>query len=69
MKVVKPFITQAQRHLVQKRLLQIVVRSEIGGKKLTTIMNKVFGNVNTLTRKEDIESSFQKLERDKLLGN
>jgi len=51
MKVVKPLITQATHHLVKDGLLQIVVRSKIGGKILTKAMNRTFGNVNILARK------------------
>jgi len=51
MKVVEPLITQASKHLVKDGLLQIVVRSKIGGKRLTKAMNRAFGNVNILARK------------------
>ena len=51
MKVVEPLITQATQHLVKDGLLQVVVRSKIGGKRLTKAMNRTFGNVNILARK------------------
>lgn len=51
MKVVEPLITKAAQHLVKDGLLQVVVRSKIGGKRLTKAMNITFGNVNILARK------------------
>jgi len=51
MKVVEPLITQAPKHLVKDGLLQVVFRSKIGGKRLTNLMNRAFGNVDILARK------------------
>jgi len=51
MKVVEPLITEAPKHLVKDGLLQVVVRSKIGGKRLTNLMNRAFGNVDILARK------------------
>jgi len=51
MKVVEPLITQAPKHLVKDGELQVVVRSKIGGKRLTSLMNRAFGNVDILARK------------------
>lgn len=51
MKVVEPLIIQAPKHLVNDGLLQVVVRSKIGGKRLTNAMKRTFGNVNVLARK------------------
>jgi len=51
MKVVGPLITEAPKHLVKDGLLQVVVRSKIGGKRLTNLMNRAFGNVDILARK------------------
>jgi len=36
---------------VKDGLLQVVVRSKIGGKRLTNLMNRAFGNVDILARK------------------
>ena len=51
MRVVTPIITQAPEHLIKNGMLQIVVRSKIGGRKLTQLMNETFGNVEVLARK------------------
>ena len=51
MKVVEPLITQAPKHLVRDGLLQVVVRSRIGGRRLTKAMNRAFGNADILARK------------------
>jgi len=51
MKIVEPLITEAPEHLVKDGLLQVVVRSKIGGKRLTSLMNRAFGNVDILARK------------------
>jgi len=51
MKTVFPLITQAPQHLKEEGFLQIVVRSKVGGKRLTKLMEETFGNVNVLARK------------------
>ncbi len=51
MKVVDALITEAPKHLIDDGLLQIVVRSKIGGKRLAKAMNRIFGNVEVLSRK------------------
>ena len=51
MKIVIPIIEQAPQHLTKNGLLQIVVRSKISGKRLTTTMEKTFGNIKIHARK------------------
>jgi 16S rRNA G1207 methylase RsmC len=51
MRVVLPIIEQAPSHLASNGLLQVVVRSKIGGKRLAGVMETTFGNVEVLARK------------------
>jgi len=51
MKIVLPIIQQAPQHLVKDGLLQIVVRSKISGKRLTTQIEETFGNITVHSRK------------------
>jgi 16S rRNA G1207 methylase RsmC len=50
MKIVLPIIEQAPQHLIEGGLLQIVVRSKISGKRLTTKIKETFGNIQILAR-------------------
>jgi len=50
MKIVLPIIEQAPQHLAKDGLLQIVVRSKISGKRLTTKIKETFGNIQILAR-------------------
>jgi len=50
MKIVLPIIEQAPQHLTEGGLLQIVVRSKISGKRLTTKIKETFGNIQILAR-------------------
>jgi len=51
MKIVLPIIEQAPQHLTKDGILQIVVRSKISGKRLTTTIEETFGNIKILARK------------------
>jgi 16S rRNA G1207 methylase RsmC len=51
MKTVKAIITEAPEHMASKALFQMVVKSKIGGKRLCTILEDTFGNVDVLARK------------------
>lgn len=51
MKIVLPIITQAPQHLAKDGLLQLVVRSKISGKRLTTTIEETFGNIKIQARK------------------
>jgi 16S rRNA (guanine1207-N2)-methyltransferase len=51
MKIVLPIIEQAPQHLAKDGLLQIVVRSKISGKRLTTKIEETFGNIKIHARK------------------
>jgi len=51
MKIVLPIIKQAPQHLAKGGLLQIVVRSKISGKRLTTKIEETFGNIKIHARK------------------
>jgi 16S rRNA G1207 methylase RsmC len=50
MKIVEAIITEAPQHIIDKGTLQIVVRSKIGGKRLQSIFESAFGNVDVLAR-------------------
>lgn len=50
MKVVKPIIIEAPTHLLVGGLLEIVVRSKVGGKRITRFMKEAFGNVKVHAR-------------------
>lgn len=51
MKTVKAIISEAPKHMTEKALFQIVVKSKIGGKKFQNFLYETFGNVNILARK------------------
>ena len=51
MKTVKAIIVEAQKHITDKALFQMVVKSKIGGKRLSTLLEEAFGNAEILTRK------------------
>ena len=51
METVKAIIAEAPRHMIDKAFFQMVVRSKIGGKRLSMLLESAFGNVNVLTRK------------------
>lgn len=51
METVKAVIVEAPKHMADKALFQMVVRSKIGGKRLRTLLEEVFGNVEILARK------------------
>ncbi|MHA2408155.1 MAG: class I SAM-dependent methyltransferase [Candidatus Ranarchaeia archaeon] len=51
LKVVVPLLEKAPEYLVENGLLQIVVRTRIGGKTISKIMGDVFGNVDVHSRK------------------
>ncbi len=48
---IKTIITEAPKHMANKALFQIVVRSKIGGKRFRNFMENAFGNVDILARK------------------
>jgi 16S rRNA (guanine1207-N2)-methyltransferase len=50
LKVVLPIIEQAPVHLTSDGSLQMVVRSKIGGRRLSGVMEKAFGNIEVLAR-------------------
>lgn len=49
-KVVEPLISGAADHLMEKGSLQVVVQSNKGGRALSSLMEKAFGNVEVLSR-------------------
>jgi len=51
MKTIKAIIDEAPKHMADKALFQMVVRSKIGGKRLRTLLEEAFGNVEVLARK------------------
>ena len=50
METVKAMIAEAPRHMARGSLFEMVVRSKIGGKRLLTIFEQTFGNVEVLAR-------------------
>jgi 16S rRNA G1207 methylase RsmC len=50
MKIVEAVITEAPEHLACEGTLQMVVRSKIGGKRLQSVFQNAFGNVEVLAR-------------------
>jgi 16S rRNA (guanine1207-N2)-methyltransferase len=50
MEIVKAMIIEAPRHMVCGGVFQMVVKSKIGGKRLRTIFEEAFGNVEVLAR-------------------
>lgn len=50
MDTVKLMITEAPQHLVPGGVLQMVLRSKIGGKRILTSFKDAFGNVEILSR-------------------
>ncbi|HVP93348.1 MAG TPA: methyltransferase, partial [Acidobacteriota bacterium] len=50
MRTVEAIITEAPTHLTDKGTLQMVVRSKIGGKRLLSVFEKTFGNIEVLAR-------------------
>ncbi|MDI6847312.1 MAG: methyltransferase [Candidatus Bathyarchaeia archaeon] len=51
METVKAIIVEAPKHMTCKALFQMVVRSKIGGKRLRTLLESAFGNIEVLARK------------------
>ena len=51
METVKAIIAEAPEHMTDKAFFQMVVRSKIGRKRLSMLLESAFGNVNVLTRK------------------
>jgi len=51
METVKAIITEAPKYMASKALLQIVVKSKIGGKKFQNFLRETFGNVSILARR------------------
>jgi len=50
-KTVKAIIVEAPKHMTDKALFQMVVKSKIGGKRLYTLLEETFGNAEILRRK------------------
>jgi 16S rRNA (guanine1207-N2)-methyltransferase len=50
-KVVEPLINGAADHLIDMGSLQVVVQSNKGGRALSSLMEKAFGNVEVLSRR------------------
>lgn len=50
MKIVASIVNNAPRHLRENGSLQIVVRTKVGGKRLSAELEQVFGNVKVLSR-------------------
>lgn len=50
MKTVEAIIVDAPAHLAQNGTLQVVVKSKIGGKRLRSVFEEVFDNIDVLAR-------------------
>ena len=48
---VKAIVVEAPKHMTDKALFQMVVKSKIGGKRLCTLLEEAFGNAEILRRK------------------
>jgi 16S rRNA G1207 methylase RsmC len=59
--IVEKIIMEAPKHMLSKALLQMVVRSKIGGKRLQSVFTEAFGNVRVLAR----ESGYRVLTAEK----
>jgi len=51
MKIVQSIIADAPKHLTHKGLLEMVVRTKIGGKRIANLMRETFKNVRVHERK------------------
>ena len=51
METVKAIISEAPEHMTSEAMFQLVVKSKIGGKRLLTVFEEAFGNVEVLARK------------------
>jgi 16S rRNA (guanine1207-N2)-methyltransferase len=51
METVEAIIVEAPKHMADKALFQMVVRSKIGRKRLRIVLEEAFGNVEILARK------------------
>jgi 16S rRNA (guanine1207-N2)-methyltransferase len=51
METVRAIIVEAPKHMTDKAIFQMVVRSKIGGKRLRMLLESAFGNVQVLARK------------------
>jgi len=47
---VKAIVTEAPKHMASRALFQMVVQSKVGGKRLCTILEDAFGNVDVVAR-------------------
>jgi 16S rRNA (guanine1207-N2)-methyltransferase len=61
METVKAIIAEAPKHMENKALFQMVVRSKVGGKRLCAMLEEAFGNVEVLAR----ESGYRVLVSEK----
>ncbi len=51
LETVKTIIVEAPKHLANRGVFQMVIRSKIGGKRLRMIFEQAFGNVEVMARK------------------
>ena len=51
METVRAIISEAPEHMVNRALFQMVVKSKVGGKRLSMFFVEAFGNVRVLARK------------------
>jgi 16S rRNA (guanine1207-N2)-methyltransferase len=61
MQTVKTIIAEAPKHMVNKALFQMVLRSKVAGKRLRSIFEEAFGNFSVLAR----ESGYRVLISEK----
>ena len=50
MTTVKTIIVEAPKHMAHRGVFQMVIKSKVGGKRLRTIFEEAFGNVEVLAR-------------------
>jgi 16S rRNA (guanine1207-N2)-methyltransferase len=60
MQIVLPILSGAPEHLKQDGLFQIVIKSKIGGRRVSNELEKIFGSVEVLARKSGYRVLFSK---------
>jgi len=64
MEIVKAMISEAPKHMACGGVFQMVVKSKIAGKRLLTIFEEVFGNVEVLARESGYRVLLSRRQQD-----
>jgi 16S rRNA G1207 methylase RsmC len=62
MSTVKAIICEAPKHMADKGILQMVVRSKVAGKRFLDFFEEAFGNVDVLARESGYRVLISKKE-------